>query len=120
MDRPGARISKWPEGGSVSQVRVKPQLSPAAAKGRKTPPVRDSHPKEGRANDRDVTRADILEVATQEFAEMGLSGSRIDWIADRTKTSKRMIYYYFGSKEGLYRAVLAECYRRIRAIEATL
>jgi AcrR family transcriptional regulator len=73
-----------------------------------------------RTNDREVTYADILDVATHEFSEMGLSGSRIDWIAERTKTSKRMIYYYFGSKEGLYRAVLAECYRRIRAIEATL
>lgn len=66
------------------------------------------------------TRADIIEVATREFSEKGLSGARIDEIAERTKTSKRMIYYYFENKEGLYRAVLAESYRRIRAIEATL
>jgi len=64
--------------------------------------------------------ADIIAVATREFAEKGLSGARIDEIAERTRTSKRMIYYYFKSKEGLYVAVLEEAYRKIRAIEAHL
>ena len=64
--------------------------------------------------------ADILEVATAEFAEKGLSGARVDAIAAATATSKRMIYYHFGSKEGLYTAVLEESYRRIRDIEARL
>lgn len=64
--------------------------------------------------------AGILDVATAEFAEKGLSGARIDEIAALTRTSKRMIYYYFGSKEGLYIAVLEEAYRRMRAIEAQL
>jgi len=64
--------------------------------------------------------ADILRVATAEFADKGLSGARIDAIAAATETSKRMIYYHFGSKEGLYLAVLEESYRRIRAIEAGL
>lgn len=73
-----------------------------------------------RTNDPDRTRANILEVATHEFSEKGLSGARIDEIAERTRTSKRMIYYYFESKEGLYRAVLEASYRRIRTIEATL
>ncbi len=72
-----------------------------------------------RINDPDRTRADILDVATQEFSEKGLSGARMDEIAERTRTSKRMIYYYFESKEGLYRAVIEECYRRIRNIEST-
>jgi AcrR family transcriptional regulator len=58
--------------------------------------------------------ADILEVATREFAEKGLAGARIDEIAEAMRTSKRMIYYYFGSKEGLYIAVLEEAYRRMR------
>lgn len=62
--------------------------------------------------------AGILEVATAEFAAKGLSGARIDAIAAATQTSKRMIYYYFGSKEGLYVAVLEEAYRRMRRIEA--
>jgi AcrR family transcriptional regulator len=64
--------------------------------------------------------ADILEVAMREFAEKGLAGARIDVIAEAMRTSKRMIYYYFGSKEGLYIAVLEEAYRRMRAIEADL
>lgn len=64
--------------------------------------------------------ADILEVATREFSEKGLAGARIDVIADAMRTSKRMIYYYFGSKEGLYLAVLEDAYRRMRAIESAL
>jgi len=64
--------------------------------------------------------ADIVEVATREFADKGLAGARIDVIADAMRTSKRMIYYYFGSKEALYIVVLEEAYRRMRAIEAEL
>jgi AcrR family transcriptional regulator len=74
----------------------------------------------GRVNDPDRTMADILQVATAEFADKGLAGARIDEIAALTSTSKRMIYYYFGSKEGLYVAVLEEAYRRIRRIESEL
>ncbi len=73
-----------------------------------------------RTNDPDRTKADILEVAAAEFGEKGLAGARIDEIAAATQTSKRMIYYYFGSKEGLYLAVLEESYRRVREIEAQL
>jgi len=72
------------------------------------------------SRDADSTRADILAAATEEFARKGLSGSRVDEIAERTHTVKRMIYYYFGSKEGLYRAVLARCYDHIRMIESGL
>jgi len=73
-----------------------------------------------RTNDPERTKAGILAVATQEFGEKGLAGARIDEIAAATHTSKRMIYYYFGSKEGLYLAVLEESYRSIRAIESRL
>jgi AcrR family transcriptional regulator len=73
-----------------------------------------------RTNDPARTMAGILEVATTEFADKGLSGARIDAIASATQTSKRMIYYYFGSKEGLYLAVLEASYRRMREIEAEL
>jgi AcrR family transcriptional regulator len=71
-----------------------------------------------RTNDPARTMADIIEVATREFAEKGLAGARIDAIADAMRTSKRMIYYYFGGKEGLYLAVLEESYRRMRQIES--
>jgi AcrR family transcriptional regulator len=80
------------------------------------PAVRDA----GRTNDPARTMAEILAVATHEFADKGLTGARIDAIAAATRTSKRMIYYYFGSKDGLYLAVLEEAYRRMRAIESNL
>jgi AcrR family transcriptional regulator len=73
-----------------------------------------------RTNDPARTMADILRVATAEFADKGLSGARIDAIAEATHTSKRMIYYYYGSKEGLYLAVLEESYRKMRSIESEL
>jgi AcrR family transcriptional regulator len=73
-----------------------------------------------RKNDPEGTRRDILEIARQEFSQNGLSGARIDVIAERTRTSKHMIYYYFGSKEGLYRAVLEMAYAGIREREGEL
>jgi AcrR family transcriptional regulator len=65
-------------------------------------------------------RANILSVAREEFSANGLSGTRIDDIAAKTATSKRMIYYYFGDKDALYRKVLVEAYREVRAGEEAL
>lgn len=73
-----------------------------------------------RARMADATRAEILAAALAEFAENGLSGARVDAIAARTQTSKRMIYYYFGSKDGLYLAVLEEAYRQMRTADAEI
>ncbi len=70
-----------------------------------------------RAREAAETRDNILEVAAREFADKGLAGARIDEIADKTASSKRMIYYYFGGKDELYRAVLERAYDRIRAQE---
>ncbi|MFM6852721.1 MAG: TetR/AcrR family transcriptional regulator [Sphingopyxis sp.] len=72
-----------------------------------------------RSNEADETRRNILEVAAREFADKGLAGARIDEIADRTNSSKRMIYYYFGGKDELYRAVLEQSYAAIREREAS-
>jgi AcrR family transcriptional regulator len=80
----------------------------------------EAAPKPARTTDRERTRQNIIEIATDEFANKGFSGARIDEIAARMNTSKRMIYYYYRDKEGLFIAVLEEAYRRIRAIEATL
>lgn len=74
----------------------------------------------GRTQDPEGTRLNIIEVASEEFALNGLSGARIDEIAARTRASKRMIYYYFGDKEGLYLAVLENAYRKVREGEAKL
>ncbi|WP_085463008.1 TetR/AcrR family transcriptional regulator [Mesorhizobium australicum] len=73
-----------------------------------------------RTQDPEGTRRNILEIASEEFALNGLSGARIDEIAARTRSSKRMIYYYFGDKEGLYLAALENAYRRVREGESKL
>jgi TetR/AcrR family transcriptional regulator len=73
-----------------------------------------------RQRDAARTRAEILAVATREFADRGYAGSRIDDIAERMRTTKRMIYYYFGSKEQLFIAVLEQAYSEIRAAEQAL
>jgi AcrR family transcriptional regulator len=73
-----------------------------------------------RSRDPQQTRRNILDVAIAEFAAKGLSGARVDEIAARTRTTKRMIYYYFGSKELLYAAVLEEMYDGIRETEKHL
>jgi AcrR family transcriptional regulator len=71
-------------------------------------------------NDPQGSMQDIIAVATREFAEKGLSGARIDEIAALTRASKRMIYYYYGSKEALYLTVLEAVYAKLRAAEAQL
>jgi AcrR family transcriptional regulator len=70
--------------------------------------------------DPDAVKADILRVATQVFNEFGFAGARVDEIVHRTKTSKRMIYYYYGDKKGLYISVLEAAYERLREKESAL
>jgi AcrR family transcriptional regulator len=77
-------------------------------------------PTSGKTDAAAATRAEILTAATREFSEKGLSGARVDEIALRTQINKRMIYYYFGSKEGLYSAVLERCYGHIRMSESAM
>lgn len=70
----------------------------------------------------DPVRQNILEEALAEFAKFGFEGTRIDAITERTHTSKRMIYYHFGSKSGLYAEVLSYAYKLVRdpAFEASI
>ena len=75
---------------------------------------------ERRQRDPERTKLEILEVATQEFADRGFAGARVDEIAARTRTTKRMIYYYFGSKELLYIASLEKAYEAIRITEQSV
>src|ERR1043165_5946864 len=88
------------------------------------PSVAAQRPPDARARvverDPEATRANILAIATEEFAQKGFSGARVDDIAARTDTTKRMIYYYFGDKEGLFVAVIERAYAGIRQIEASL
>jgi AcrR family transcriptional regulator len=73
-----------------------------------------------RLRDADRTRAEILEVAQAEFARRGYAGARVDEIAALMRTTKRMIYYYFGGKEQLYIAVLEKVYTEVRTAERAL
>ncbi|MQA85199.1 MAG: TetR family transcriptional regulator [Streptosporangiales bacterium] len=73
-----------------------------------------------RQRDAQRTKAEILAVAQAEFARRGYAGARVDEIAALIRTTKRMIYYYFGGKEQLYVAVLEKAYREVRAAERTV
>lgn len=76
--------------------------------------------RKSRKNNPEKTRENILQEAIVEFVQQGLSGARVDAIAERIHTSKRMIYYYFGSKEQLYVEVLEKLYGDIRSTESRL
>jgi TetR/AcrR family transcriptional regulator len=78
-----------------------------------------SHPA-GNRRDPVRTREAILAAAQNEFALKGLSGGRVDEIARRARANKRMIYHYFGSKQGLYLAALERVYEGLRGSERTL
>jgi TetR/AcrR family transcriptional regulator, upper aerobic nicotinate degradation pathway regulator len=66
------------------------------------------------------TRDSILRAATKIFAKHGFSGGRIDEISKAAKSYDRMIYYYFGSKEDLFIAVLEDMYRKFNEAEMAL
>lgn len=68
----------------------------------------------------EATRAAILAAARIEFAAKGLNGARVNEIAKRARANKQLVYYYFGSKDDLYRAALEATYAEIRALEREL
>jgi TetR/AcrR family transcriptional regulator len=83
----------------------------AASKGNpKLEPVRDA----------ERTQQAILAAAETEFASKGLAGARVDVIAEQAGANKRMLYYYFGSKDDLYLAVLEHAYGKMREAEREL
>jgi AcrR family transcriptional regulator len=83
----------------------------------KTPPTA---PIEPRSRDADRSQLAILDSARDEFAQRGLAGARMDSIAARAGLNKRLIYYYFGSKDDLFLAVLERTYADIRNAEQQL
>ena len=93
MPRPRARHSKG---------------SPAAS-------LESSHFRDG-----DSTRARILAAATKEFAANGYSGGRVEAICRAAHANPRMIYHYFGDKDGLYVAVLGQVLSELRSEELKL
>jgi AcrR family transcriptional regulator len=94
---------------------------------RSMPPARNTRPAavaepevHSRTRAPEQTRREILAAAIAEFSEKGYAGGRVDDIAARTRTTKRMIYYYFGGKQQLYAAVLEHLYGGMRDAEAAL
>ena len=79
-----------------------------------------SEPAKVRRRDRDKTKAEILQIALEEFAENGLLGANADAVAARVGITKRLIFYYFSSKEELFIAVLEMAYGRMRQAEESL
>jgi AcrR family transcriptional regulator len=112
-ERPSLAADARPSGRAQPEQRSDAQQPSRGEPSAASPPA-------ARKPDADSTRRNIIEIATEEFAAKGFNGARIDEIAARTNTSKRMLYYYFRAKEGLFVAVLEEAYGRIRAIEANL
>ncbi len=70
--------------------------------------------------DAEATKKRILDAAKKEFARNGLGGARVDVIAERSKSNKRMIYHYFESKDLLFQQVLKAAYVDIRDAEQKL
>ena len=68
----------------------------------------------------DHTRQRILNAALEEFSRYGLGGARVERIAQRANANKRMIYYYYGSKDDLFLAALEASYAHIRCAERAL
>ncbi len=68
----------------------------------------------------EITRQRILDAAIGEFSTRGLGGARIDAIAKRAGTNKRMIYHYFGNKDDMFLAALESTYENIRRMEGEL
>ena len=77
-------------------------------------------PLKPRVRDAEATKARILDAAKKEFAKSGMGGARVDVIAEKARANKRMIYHYFGSKEGLFQTVLENAYVDIRSAEQKL
>jgi AcrR family transcriptional regulator len=73
-----------------------------------------------KARNPEATQARILAAAHVEFSKKGLAGARVDEIALRAKTNKRMLYHYFGNKDALFRVTIENAYSEFREAEAAL
>lgn len=80
----------------------------------------DAEPVARRTRDPERSRQAILSAAKAEFCQHGFTGARVERISRRSRTNPRMIYHYFGNKEGLYLAVLESVYGEIRKLERQL
>jgi len=84
------------------------------------PILDDLTPLRPRLPDGKRTRRSILDAARAVFANKGFNGANVNEIVAEAGTTKPMIYYHFGSKEGLFAAVLEDVYAGMREIEGSL
>ncbi len=73
-----------------------------------------------RGRDPEASRRRLLEAGVAVFSERGLDGGSVSMIAARAGINRRMLYHYFGSKEGLYRAALRHVYEQLSSAEVAL
>ncbi len=107
-----AKTSKESAAGNRSQPRGEPALrGTTSARIGRPPRNGDSGPEPG------ATRVGLLAAARGEFARHGFAGARVGRICKQAGTTVRMVYHYFGSKAGLYIAVLEEAMAELRAAE---
>jgi len=99
-------------GRSAAAAALKAPPTPSDTDGAEARPIRK--------RDSERTRSALMKAALKEFALHGFSGARIDRIAEAAKCNMRMLYHYFGNKEGLYVAVLEAAYADLRRKEAAL
>lgn len=92
--------------------RVPRTTTAASVKGERKPGVRELAAQ--------ATRENLLRAAIKVFSHHGLSGGSVEKISKAARSYDRMIYYYFGNKEGLYVAALEEIYRRFNEAESAL
>jgi TetR/AcrR family transcriptional regulator len=100
-------------------ARTKVGTSKSAGKVGKEKPSR-GHVQPVKRRDAAVTRQRILDAALKEFAAKGLDAARIEDVADLAGANRRMAYYYFGSKEGLYLAALEAAYFELVKVEEAI
>jgi AcrR family transcriptional regulator len=93
-----------------------PERNPAKAAPRRSP----AKGKGTREQSAQTTRDNILKAATKVFARYGYDGGSVEKISAAAKSVDRMIYYYFGSKEGLFIEVIEAIYHRMNEAEAAL
>jgi len=97
----------------VSKVKVHVQAAVATA-------VKKKKTLRGRPTGQVATRENILRAAIDIFAKNGFAGARVEKISKAAGSTDRMIYYYFGSKERLFVAVLETIYKELGDAEASL
>ena len=97
---------------AAQTTKLKAAPRRASVKTGKTPGVREQSAQ--------TTRDNILRAATKVFARYGYDGGSVEKISKAAKSFDRMIYYYFGNKEGLFIEVLEDMYRRMNDAELKL